>query len=43
MEQVGKFSFPSELVSSPTEEAIAWAMNEQGKRNGYWAKAPPLA
>ena len=40
MEQVGKFSFPSELVSSPTEESIAWAMNEQGKRNVYWAKGP---
>jgi dipeptidyl aminopeptidase/acylaminoacyl peptidase len=40
MEQIGKFSFPSELVSSPTEEAIAWAMNEQGKRNVYWAKSP---
>lgn len=38
MEQVGKFSFPSELVSSPTEDAIAWAMNEEGKRNVYWAK-----
>ena len=40
MEQVGKFSFPSELVSSPTEESIAWAMNEEGKRNVYWAKGP---
>jgi dipeptidyl aminopeptidase/acylaminoacyl peptidase len=40
MEQVGKFSFPSEHVSSSTEEAIAWAMNEQGKRNVYWAKGP---
>lgn len=40
MEQVGKFSFPSELVSSPTDEAIAWAMNEEGKRNVYWAKGP---
>lgn len=40
LEQVGKFSFPSELVSSPTEDAIAWAMNEQGKRNVYWAKGP---
>ena len=40
LEQVGKFSFPSELVSSPTEDAIAWAMNEEGKRNVYWAKGP---
>ena len=43
MEQVGKFSFPSELVSSHTEEAIAWAMNEQGKRNVYWAKGPDFS
>lgn len=43
MEQVGKFSFPSELVSSPTEEAIAWAMNEQGNRNVYWAKGPDFS
>ena len=40
MEQVGKFSFPSELTSSPTGEKIAWAMNEQGKRNVYFAEAP---
>ncbi|RAI89451.1 S9 family peptidase [Algoriphagus yeomjeoni] len=40
MEQVGKFSFPSELTSSPTGEKIAWAMNEQGKRNIYFAEAP---
>ena len=43
LEQVGKFTFPSELVSSPTEEAIAWAMNEQGKRNVYWAKSPDFS
>ncbi|WBL41617.1 prolyl oligopeptidase family serine peptidase [Algoriphagus halophytocola] len=40
MEQVGKFSFPSELSSSPTGEKIAWAMNEQGKRNVYFAEGP---
>ncbi|WP_225587093.1 prolyl oligopeptidase family serine peptidase [Algoriphagus sp. Y33] len=40
MDQVGKFSFPSELTSSPTGEKIAWAMNEQGKRNVYFAQAP---
>jgi dipeptidyl aminopeptidase/acylaminoacyl peptidase len=40
MEQVGKFSFPSELTSSPTGEKIAWAMNEQGKRNVYFAEGP---
>lgn len=40
MEQVGKFSFPSELTSSPTGEKIVWAMNEQGKRNVYFAEGP---
>ncbi len=40
MEQVGKFSFPSELTSSPSGEKIAWAMNEQGKRNIYFAEGP---
>ncbi|HCX75745.1 MAG TPA: peptidase S9, partial [Algoriphagus sp.] len=40
MEQVGKFSFPSELTSSPSGEKIAWAMNEQGKRNVYFAEGP---
>lgn len=40
MEQVGKFSFPSELTSSAKGEKIAWAMNEQGKRNVYLAEGP---
>ena len=40
MEQVGKFSFPSELTSSPVGEKIAWAMNEQGRRNVYLAEGP---
>ncbi|EAZ80835.1 S9 family peptidase [Algoriphagus machipongonensis] len=40
MEEVGKFSFPSELTSSATGEKIAWAMNEQGKRNVYMAEGP---
>jgi len=40
MAEVGKFSFPSELTSSPNGEKIAWAMNEQGKRNIYFAKGP---
>jgi dipeptidyl aminopeptidase/acylaminoacyl peptidase len=40
MEQVAKFSFPSELTASPTGEKIAWTMNEQGKRNIYFAEGP---
>ena len=40
MEQVAKFSFPSSLTSSPVENQIAWAMNEQGERNVYIATGP---
>lgn len=40
MEEVAKFSFPSNLTSSAAGEKIAWAMNEQGKRNVYFAKGP---
>lgn len=40
LEQVAKFSFPSKLISSESGKKIAWAMNEQGKRNVYFAEAP---
>jgi len=40
MEQVSKFSFPSGLTSSPVANQVAWAMNEQGKRNVYIATGP---
>ncbi len=40
MEQIGKFTFPSELTSDQSGKQLAWAMNEQGKRNIYYAKAP---
>lgn len=40
MEQVAKFSFPSGLTSSPVNNQIAWAMNEQGRRNVYLASGP---
>ncbi|MHA7128087.1 S9 family peptidase [Algoriphagus namhaensis] len=40
MEQVGKFTFPSELTSSPAGEKIAWAMYLEGKRNVFMAEAP---
>ncbi|MFO7826179.1 MAG: prolyl oligopeptidase family serine peptidase [Cyclobacterium sp.] len=38
--EVSKFSFPSGLTANATQSSIAWAMNEQGKRNVYVA-APP--
>ncbi|WP_029035510.1 S9 family peptidase [Salinimicrobium terrae] len=40
MKEVAMFPFPSELTSSPTENQIAWAMNEQGKRNVFLASGP---
>lgn len=43
MEQVTKFPFPSGLTASPVGEKIAWAMNEQGKRNVYLAEGPDFS
>ncbi|WP_162419332.1 S9 family peptidase [Cyclobacterium roseum] len=40
MAAVSKFSFPSELTANANQSSIAWAMNEQGKRNVYVAEAP---
>lgn len=40
MAAVSKFSFPSELTANASQSSIAWAMNEQGKRNVYVAHAP---
>lgn len=40
IEQISSFSFPSELVSAPTENRLAWAMNEKGLRNIYVAQHP---
>jgi len=34
------YPFPTQLVSSPVGNKIAWAANEQGKRNIYTAEAP---
>ncbi|HSJ69286.1 MAG TPA: prolyl oligopeptidase family serine peptidase [Anditalea sp.] len=40
MEQVTSYPFPSELTASKGSEKIAWAFNEQGKRNIYVAEGP---
>lgn len=40
IEQVSSFSFPSELVSAPADNKLAWAMNEKGLRNVYVAQYP---
>ncbi|WP_154857789.1 S9 family peptidase [Cyclobacterium xiamenense] len=40
---VSRFSFPSELTAHAASGHIAWAMDEQGKRNVYLAEAPDYA
>ena len=40
MEQVTSYPFPSELTTSSGSQKMAWAFNEQGKRNIYVAEAP---
>ncbi len=44
VEQITSFPYPSEMVSAPTGNRIAWAMNEKGLRNIYtlqWPEASP--
>jgi dipeptidyl aminopeptidase/acylaminoacyl peptidase len=40
MQSVLSYPFPSELTAHAKSNKIAWAMNEQGKRNIYTAEAP---
>lgn len=40
MEAVTSYPFPSALTSDAGSNAIAWAMNEQGRRNVYVAAGP---
>ncbi len=40
VESVLSYPFPSELTSSASGSKIAWALNEQGRRNIYVAEAP---
>lgn len=40
MEEVTAYPFPSELTTSKGSQKIAWAFNEQGKRNVYVAEGP---
>ena len=35
-----KYPFPTELTAAPTGERIAWAMDEEGRRNIYVAEGP---
>ena len=40
LEQVASYPFPNELTAASTGSRIAWAMNEQGRRNVWVADAP---
>ena len=40
LDAIKSYPFPTELVSSATGSRIAWAMDEQGKRNVYVAEGP---
>ncbi|WP_316847631.1 S9 family peptidase [Pedobacter psychrodurus] len=40
LKSVLSYPFPTQLVASPVGAKIAWAANEQGKRNIYTAQAP---
>ncbi|TCD07545.1 S9 family peptidase [Pedobacter frigidisoli] len=40
LKSVLSYPFPTQLVASPMGSKIAWAANEQGKRNIYIAEAP---
>lgn len=38
--QIKSYPFPNELTTSPTGAKLAWAFDEQGKRNVWVAEAP---
>ncbi len=40
LESIKSYAFPSELTSSSQGSKIAWAIDEQGKRNVYVAEGP---
>ena len=40
MEQIKSYPFPNALTAAGTGSRIAWAMNEQGKRNVWVAEGP---
>jgi dipeptidyl aminopeptidase/acylaminoacyl peptidase len=40
MQQVKSYPFPNELATAATGERIAWAFNEEGRRNIYVAEGP---
>ena len=40
LDQIKSYPFPNELTGSSDVSRIAWAFDEQGKRNIYVAQAP---
>ena len=40
LEQITSYPFPSELTAAPAGGRIAWALNEQGRRNIWVADVP---
>ncbi|MDQ3308728.1 MAG: prolyl oligopeptidase family serine peptidase [Gemmatimonadota bacterium] len=40
LEQLRSYPFPNELVAAPTGSKLAWAFNEQGRRNLWVAEGP---
>ena len=40
LEQIKSYPFPNELAAAPSGGRIAWALNEQGRRNVWVADAP---
>jgi dipeptidyl aminopeptidase/acylaminoacyl peptidase len=43
LEQIKSYPFPNELTAAPDGGRIAWALNEQGRRNVWVADAPDYA
>lgn len=43
LDQVKSYPFPNELAAASKANCIAWAFNEQGRRNLYVAEAPGFA
>jgi dipeptidyl aminopeptidase/acylaminoacyl peptidase len=40
VEQITSYPFPNELTAAPSGSRIAWALNEQGRRNIFVSDAP---
>lgn len=43
IENVRSYGFPQHLTTAPTGARVAWAINEQGRRNIYVAEGPDYA